>query len=329
MAVSQPGPGPRRGRRRRTRPGIQASAPALTTPADLQRRFVQFRRWHCPLTLDLPTGVLSTLKAGTVQPPWKEPRRQIARRLRPVGARFVPAPACPRPYLQLLHQTRIPVHGYDTASVPSNLPPREGGLCASPGSFTIPPHAPLRRRARLPRLDGRHSHLRGGEDVGAQTTVRRTIGGAGEQARELMPLAQCPVEGCPVGGRIPRIPPSMFNCSLRCSRDLAASPLVLVQFFGTGSFPKVLATAASTCTLLARFTLEASPDLHSYNSRKSLYTGMTVDPVHFRLFAPNGRTCESSHKGHGVPPYGSSHLTAGSPALTDRCGLTRARRRER
>ena len=64
----------------------------------------------------------------------------------------MPVAACPLRGPQFLRQTRIPVHRYDTASVPSNLPPRKGGLRASPGSFAIPPHAPLPRRSRLLRL---------------------------------------------------------------------------------------------------------------------------------------------------------------------------------
>ena len=67
----------------------------------------------------------------------------------------MPVPTCPRPGLQLLHQTQIPVHGYDTATGLSNLPPCEGGSSTSPGSCRDPPHAPLRSRYRLFRLGGR------------------------------------------------------------------------------------------------------------------------------------------------------------------------------
>ena len=41
------------------------------------RRFVHFRSEHCPLSTDSPTGVLSTLVAGTVRYGWKEPRNRI------------------------------------------------------------------------------------------------------------------------------------------------------------------------------------------------------------------------------------------------------------
>ena len=127
--------------------------------------------------------------------------------------------------------------------------------------------------------------MRGGDDVGAQSTVQRSFSGAREQ---LMPLAPCPVEGCPVGVAHPPIPLSMPDCSLRFSRDLAASPLAFLHSFGTGLFAKVLATTALTPSFWACFTLETAPDLDSSNSRKSLYTGMTADPAHFRPLPQKG-----------------------------------------
>ena len=53
--------------------------------------------------------------------------------------------------------------------------------------------------------------------MGAQSTVRRPPSGARQQAGALMPLAPCPVEGCPAGGCIPTISTSASQCSLRCS----------------------------------------------------------------------------------------------------------------
>ena len=57
---------------------------------------------------------------------------------------------------------------------------------------------------------------------------------------------------------------------------LARTASCTVQFLGTSAFAKVLATTPQTCTLIACFTLEKAHDLYSYNSRKSLYTGMTA-----------------------------------------------------
>lgn len=118
-----------------------------------------------------------------------------------------------------------------------------------------------------------------------QPAVRRSLSGARQPAG---PLARHPVEGCPVGGCTPRVPPSTSTCSLRFSRDLAVCPLVLLYFFGTGSFAKVLATMALTPCFWACFTLETAPGLHSYHSRKSLYTGMTADHVYFPTLPQKG-----------------------------------------
>ena len=157
--------GPGRGCAWAVRGGRGASGPRLDSR--LRRTFLPSRTPRltkcnsqsrdCHIRLDFSDCTSAISKRETVQSPWKEPRSQSAYSIRPVGGRFMPVPACPRPDLQLLHHTQIPVHGYDTASVPSNLPPCEGGLCASPGSFAASPHAPLSRRSRLLRLDGRHS----------------------------------------------------------------------------------------------------------------------------------------------------------------------------
>ena len=165
--------------------------------------------------------------------------------------------------------------------------------------------------------------------MGAQSTIRRTPGGAREQTRRLIPLAPCPVEDCSVGGCTPRLPASPSNCSLRCSWELAARPLAFLYFFGTGSFTKVLATTALTPSSWACFTLETAPHLDSSNKHKSLYTGMTVHPAHSCPFATKGRTRVSSLLRHGVPTHGSPHSTAGRPTFTARCELTPARRGER
>ena len=82
-------------------------------------------------------------------------------RVRPPAATGTPALGCP--------------------SSPWNLPPCEGGLCASPGSFAAPPHAPLPRRFRLVRLGGRHHNptvrrRRRGSAIDRPTTLQRSQG---------------------------------------------------------------------------------------------------------------------------------------------------------
>ena len=172
-------------------------------------------------------------------------------------------------------------------------------------------------------------HRRGGEDVGDLSIVRPTLGRAGEQTFRLIPLAPCPVEGCPVGGCTPWIPTSTSNCSLRCSRNPRLPFFQLRPIFRNQPIHQLLATTASASLSSCQFQVQNSPRL--------VFLEPTQIPVHgydsksrpFPLVAPKGRTRESPHKGHGVPPHGSPHSTVGRPTVTARCGLTRARRRER
>ena len=61
---------------------------------------------------------------------------------------FTPSTACPRPTQQPVHQTQIPVHGYDATTGPPFVTPREGGQFGDPGSIThalpltVPPNVP-------------------------------------------------------------------------------------------------------------------------------------------------------------------------------------------
>ncbi len=187
----------------------------------------------------------------------------------------------------------------------------------------FPPTAPQTRwQASRP-------HQRGGEYVGAKSTVRRTLGRAGEQTSRLMPLVSCPVEGCPIGDCTPWIPTSTSNCSLRCSRNPRLPFFQLRPIFRNQPIHQLLATTASASLFSCQFQVQNSP--------RFVFLELTQIPVHgydsksgpFPLVAPKGRTRESPHKGHGVPPHGSPHSTAARPQLTARCGLTRARRRER
>ncbi len=172
---------------------------------------------------------------------------------------------------------------------------------------------------------------RGGEDVGDLSTVRPTLGRAGEQASRLLPLAPCPVEGRGLSGRdcTPWIPTSTSNCSLRYSRNPRLPFFQLRPIFRNQPIHQLLATTASASL--------SSCQLQVQNSPRLVFLQLSPIPVHgydrrsrpFPLIASKGRMGASSLLRHGVPPHGSPHSTAGRPTLTARCGLTRARPRER
>ena len=127
-------------------------------PRPPRLHFYNFRRGRCPLPHPLFPIALPQLSQGALsKPSWKEPRRQSARRLPPVGGRSTPTPACPRPRLQPVHRTQIPVHGYHTTTGPPFIRPCKGGLCASPGMSKGPPRSPFLSAFRLLRLDGRQT----------------------------------------------------------------------------------------------------------------------------------------------------------------------------
>ncbi len=196
-----------------------------------------------------------------------------------------------------------------------------------PPSLTMifPPTTPQTRWVN------RRPHQRGGEGVRDLSTVQPTLGRAGEQNSRLIPLAPCPVEGRGPSGRgcTPGIPTSTSNCSLRCGRDLAASITCITATLRNQSFRQ---SARKT-----NLDLHSSCLFHVGNSPRLVFLQLTQIPVHgydgksrpFPPVAPKGRTRESSHMRHGVPPHGSPHSTAIRPAVTPRFGLMRARRRER
>ena len=172
-------------------------------------------------------------------------------------------------------------------------------------------------------------HRRGGEDVGDLSTVRRTLGRVGEQTGRLIPLAPCPVEGCPVGVAYPGFRlPRQITCS-----DAAEMPTslwaVTLSVTGTNPFIKALATPTPTSPFSAYFTLEMAPGGPPGHRRKSLYTGMTVDPVHFRSLPQKGGRASPPIKGMVFRPTAPHTRWASDPTETARFGLTRARRRER
>ena len=151
----------------------------------------------------------------------------------------------------------------------------------------------------------------------ARTTVRRTLG----RARRLMPLAPCPVEGCPVGGFTPRIPASTSNCSLRCSRNARLPFLQLRPIFRNQPIHKLLAKTAPTSLFSRYFQVQNSPRL--------VFRELTHIPVHgydttsgpFAPMSSKGRTRASSHIRHGVPPHDPSDSAAGKPAVTVNANL--------
>ena len=164
--------------------------------------------------------------------------------------------------------------------------------------------------------------------MGAQSTVQRPFSGAREHARTLMPLAPYPVEGCPVGGCTPPIPPSTSNCSLRCSPNPELPFLQLRPIFRNHPIHKLLAKTAPVSLFSCHFQVQNSPRL--------VFRELTPIPVHgydttsdpFAPMSSKGRTRVASHIGHGVPPHDPSDSAAGKPAVTAGRVLTPARRRE-
>ena len=168
----------------------------------------------------------------------------------------------------------------------------------------------------------------GGEDVGVPSTARRILGGAGGRTRRLIPLAPCPVEGCPIGSCRPPIPASTSNCSLRCSPNPQLPFLQPRPIFRNRPIHKLLAKTAPTSLFSCHFQVQNSPRL--------VFRELTPIPVHgydttsdpFAPMSSKGRTRASSHIRHGVPPHDPSDSAAGKPAVTAGRVLTPARRRE-
>ena len=163
--------------------------------------------------------------------------------------------------------------------------------------------------------------------MGAQSTVRRPFSGAREQARPRMRLAQCPVEGCPIGRSTSPIPAPTSNCSLRFSTQ---------PHFPFGNCPLILRTSAFRKSARRSVPTSLFSRLFQPPQRPRFpFWELTPIPVHgydsrsrpFPPVAPKRRTRESPLIGHGVPPLGSPHSTAVKPA-TACCGLTRTRQRE-
>ena len=177
-------------------------------------------------------------------------------------------------------------------------------------------------------MGDRRPHRRGGKDVGVPSTVRRTPGRAGAKAGRLIPLAPCPVEGCPIGNCTPPIPASTSNCSLRCSPNPQLPFLQLRPIFRNQPIHKSLAKTAPTSLFSCHFQVQNSPRL--------VFRELTPIPVHgydttsgpFAPMSLKGRTRASSHIRHGVPPHDPSDSAAGKPAVTAGRVQTPARRRE-
>ena len=168
----------------------------------------------------------------------------------------------------------------------------------------------------------------GGEDVGVPSTARRILGRAGGRTRRLIPLAPCPVEGCPIGSCTPPIPASTSNCSLRCSPNPQLPFLQPRPIFRNRPIHKLLAKTAPTSLFSCHFQVQNRPRL--------VFLALTPIPVHgydttsgpFAPMSSKGRTRVTSHIRHGVPPHDPSDSAAGKPAVTAGRVLTPARRRE-
>ena len=165
--------------------------------------------------------------------------------------------------------------------------------------------------------------------MGAQSTDQRTLGRAGGRARRLRRLASCPGEDCPVGAAYPGFrPPRPIACS-----DAAAIPASLwaVSLSVTGTSPIHQSTRnyGSHLPLFRPFHVQNRPRPPSWASAQIPVHGYDSTSRPSPPMAPKGRTRASSQVRHGVPPHGSPHSIAIRPTVTARCGLTRARRRER
>ena len=112
----------------------------------------------------------------------------------------------------------------------------------------------------------------GGEDVGVPSTARRILGRAGGRTRRLIPLAPCPVEGCPIGSCTPPIPASTSNCSLRCSPNPQLPFLQPRPIFRNRPIHKLLAKTAPTSLFSCHFQVQNSPRL--------VFRELTQIPVH-------------------------------------------------
>ena len=164
--------------------------------------------------------------------------------------------------------------------------------------------------------------------MGVPSTVRRSFRRAGGKARRLIPLAPCPVEGCPIGSCTPPIPASTSNCSLRCSPNPQLPFLQLRPIFRNQPIHKLLAKTASTSLFSCLFQVQ--------NSLRVVFRELTQIPVHgydttsgpFAPMSSKRRTHMSSYMRHGVRPHGSPDSTADTQAVKARRGLTRGRRRE-
>ena len=92
------------------------------------------------------------------------------------------------------------------------------------------------------------------------------------KARRLIPLAPCPVEGCPIGSCTPPIPASTSNCSLRCSPNPRLPFLELRPIFRNQPIHKLLAKTAPTSLFSRHFQVQNSPRL--------VFRELTQIPVH-------------------------------------------------
>ena len=121
-------------------------------------------------------------------------------------------------------------------------------------------------------MGDRRPNRRGGKDVGVPSTVRRSFSRARGMARRLIPLAPCPVEGCPIGSCTPPIPASTSNCSLRCSPNPRLPFLQLRPIFRNQPIHKLLAKTAPTSLFSCHFQVQ--------NSSRLVFRELTPIPVH-------------------------------------------------
>ena len=243
--------------------------------------------------------------------------------------RSTPTPACPRPQLQPVHRTQIPVHGYHTTTGPPFIRPCKGGLCVSPGTPKGPPRSPFLSAFRLPRLDGRQTTPSTRRER-RESSIDRPADPWQSRRKDQKADSPGPMSCRGLSHRELHtpIPASTSNCSLRCSPNPQLPFLQLRPIFRNRPIHKLLAKTAPTSLFSCHFQVQNSPRL--------VFRELTPIPVHgydttsgpFAPISSKGRTRASSHIRHGVPPHDPSDSAAGKPAVTAGRVLTPARRRE-
>ena len=169
--------------------------------------------------------------------------------------------------------------------------PCKGGLRAGPGPRAGPPYAPLPRRFRLLRIGGSH-HDPIDEEAKTWELTRPFDGPLAASAgsiRRLLTPSPMSRRGLSSRG----LPHPRFRPPRPIARsDVAEMPTSLwavsLSVTGASPFTRVLANPAPTSLFSGHFTFETAPVRPTGRRPKSLYTGMTAHPAHFRPLPQRG-----------------------------------------